>query len=239
MVSWSSHLCTFEDDTGREAVLQDSFGSIIYFYSKLMVRLRCLREILQLFLLYSMLRVFRPLINFHSYPEFDLFSAWKSSGCHKWSSSCWEGTWGGQHQMVWEVCFDATSCAFEDFVEYVSKMVIGCRESFVWQKLVECHIWQCGVWAAYVTMSRSFQPSNSARKSVFLRHPPFLPYGSCRNHPRWASFCRRWTSPFVSNISSTIARFRVSGLRFVGDKLYDIAGLGRGYFCWSVRTFNL
>ena len=88
-------------------------------------------------------------------------------------------------------------------------------------------------------MSRSFQPSNSARKSVFLRHPPFLPYGSCRNHPRWASFCRRWTSPFVSNISSTIARFRVSGLRFVGDKLYDIAGLGRGYFCWSVRTFNL
>ena len=31
MVSWSSHLCTCEDDTGREAVLQDSFGSIIYF----------------------------------------------------------------------------------------------------------------------------------------------------------------------------------------------------------------
>ena len=40
--------------------------------------------------------------------------------------------------MVWEVCFDATSCAFEDFVEYVSKMVIGCRESFVWQKLISC-----------------------------------------------------------------------------------------------------
>ena len=80
MVSWSSHLCTCEDDTGREAALQDSFGSIIYFYSKLRVRLRCLREILQLFLLLSMPRVFRPLINF---PEFDLFSAWKSSGCHK------------------------------------------------------------------------------------------------------------------------------------------------------------
>ena len=50
----------------------------------------------------------------------------------------------------------------------------------------------------------------------------------------------------MSNISSTIARFRVSGLRFVGDKLSfvgdkldDIAGLGRGYFCWSVRTFSL
>ena len=40
--------------------------------------------------------------------------------------------------MVWEVCFDATSCAFEDFVEYVSKMVIGCRESFVGQKLISC-----------------------------------------------------------------------------------------------------
>ena len=44
---WSSKSCICGDDTRREAVLRESFGSIMYFYSKLIVSFRvCLCEIL-------------------------------------------------------------------------------------------------------------------------------------------------------------------------------------------------
>ena len=62
--SWSSQSCACGDDIEREAVLQESFGSIMYSYSRSIVSFRvCLCEVLQILLLPCMLRGVRPFIN--------------------------------------------------------------------------------------------------------------------------------------------------------------------------------